>query len=66
MNTNLLRKTIKDTGKTITFLADRLGISRECFYGKISGNTEFKASEIVTLANELDLSKNTRDKIFFD
>lgn len=66
MNTNLLKKAIKDNGKTMTFLADQLKISRECFYGKVCGHTEFKASEIVTLSDQLNLEKSLRDKIFFD
>lgn len=64
-NTELLKKTITESGITIVFLADKLDISREAFYMKLNGKTEFKASEIFTLRRLLGLSSKQTEAIFF-
>lgn len=61
----ILNKTISDSGVTITFLAEKLGITREGLYKKLNGKTEFKASEIVKVQNVLKLTDEKRDEIFF-
>ena len=50
---------------TITFIARKIGITREGFYKKLNNETEFKASEIVILQSLLRLSNKKRDEIFF-
>lgn len=55
---------IDESGRSVSFLARKLGISREAFYKKRDGETEFKASEIVALSELLDLSLKERDEIF--
>jgi DNA-binding phage protein len=50
---------------TITSISKKLGITREGLYKKINNETEFKASEIVSMQRILHLSNETRDKIFF-
>lgn len=64
-DTKALREVIEETGIKITFLAQKIGISRECFYQKMRNETEFKASEIKALAKVLHLSAERRDAIFF-
>lgn len=60
-----LSKAISDSGMTITFIAKKIGITREGFYKKLNNETEFKASEISSLQSILNLSNKSRDKIFF-
>ena len=57
-----LSKAIENSGLKLTFIANKLELSREGFYKKLNNQTEFKASEIVKLLN---LSNKERDKIFF-
>lgn len=64
-NTELLKNAIKQAGVTMTFIADTVGISRHSLYSKIENDTEFKASEIVKIAEVLRLSDAERDAIFF-
>lgn len=60
-----LSKAIENSGLKLTFIANKLELSREGFYKKLNNQTEFKASEIVKLQDILNLSNNERDKIFF-
>lgn len=64
-NTEELREHIVSSGVSITFLAEKLGITRECFYKKLNNVTEFKASEIMKCSRLLHLSDDERDRIFF-
>lgn len=64
-DTALLQAAISKSGTTITWLASELGISREGLYNKVSGKTEFKASEVVALTRLLHLELEERDRIFF-
>jgi DNA-binding phage protein len=50
---------------TVTFIARKIGITREGFYKKLNNETEFKASEIAALQSILRLSNKKRDEIFF-
>lgn len=60
-----LSKAIENSGLKLTFIANKLELSREGFYKKLNNQTEFKASEIVKLQYILNLSNKERDKIFF-
>ena len=64
-NSKLLSEEISESGMSITFIAKKLGITREGFYKKLNNETEFKASEIVVLQSLLRLSNKKRDEIFF-
>lgn len=64
-NTNMLRKKISECGITFTFLASRIGITREALYMKLRNETEFKASEIVKVVDALGLTDKERNEIFF-
>lgn len=61
-----LQKKIKEQGITFSFLAMKIGITREALYKKIRNESEFKASEIVTITKLLDLSDIERNEIFFN
>lgn len=64
-DTNALKKCISDSGISISFIAHKMGISREGFYKKMNGETEFKASEICSLKELLGMTNAKRDAIFF-
>lgn len=63
-NTELLNKTILESGLKRQYLADKLGITRWGLTKKIENQSEFKASEIVILQEALQLSDDLRDQIF--
>lgn len=63
-NVERLREVITESGMSIVAISDKLNITREGFYKKMNGETEFKASEITALTRILRLSKSDRDKIF--
>lgn len=65
VNLALLRDTIDDSGVTIVSIAEKIGISREGLYKKLSGEAEFKASEIEKITLAMRLSKEERDSNFF-
>ena len=62
-NTVELEILIKRSGFTKKEVAKRLGLSDMGFYKKINNITEFKASEIMTLAELLGIEN--MDEIFF-
>lgn len=59
-----LKKRIKESGMTVTYIARKSGILRETLYNRMNGIGEFTASEIVALTATLGLSKPERDYIF--
>ncbi|MBO4579822.1 MAG: toxin-antitoxin system, antitoxin component, Xre family protein [Clostridiales bacterium] len=61
----LLKSTIDERGVKIVSIAEKMEISREGLYKKLSGDAEFKASEIEKITDALRLSKSERDSIFF-
>ena len=66
VDTVKLSKKIEQSGLTITALAAKSGMSRETFYNRMAGKSDFKASEITALTVVLQLSRAERDAIFFD
>ena len=64
-NTELLKEKIKESGLKVTAIAEKTGINRVTLYNKISGKSEFMASEIVALSNLLGLTTEEREAIFF-
>ena len=65
-NTKLLEKKIKESGKKISFLADKVGLSYAGFRNCVLNKAEFKASQIETLCSELNItSLKERQEIFF-
>lgn len=60
-----LKSRFKDTGMTVTAIAEKSGILRETLYNRLNGDADFKASEITALTKTLRLTKDERDDIFF-
>jgi hypothetical protein len=61
---DLLREAINKAGVKRTALAAAWGMSMPTFYSRISGNSEFTASEIVAASASLQLTIEQRDAIF--
>ena len=65
-NTLLLEEKIKESGKKITFLAKKCGLSYAGFRNCVTNKAEFKASHIEILCSELNISSlKERNDIFF-
>lgn len=60
-----LRKVINDSGMSITFIADKMGIERSNLYTRLNETVEFRVSEIENITKVLRLTDKQRDKIFF-
>lgn len=66
-NTEALEKKIRDQGIKKVFLAEKLGITSFGLSKKINNVNEFKASEIQTLCELLNItSLKEKESIFFD
>ena len=63
-DTALLKRYIEQSGLTLVWIANEMGLTRECLYHKLRGESEFKASEIVKLSTILHLDRKTRGQIF--
>jgi hypothetical protein len=65
-NQVLLEQKIKESGKKITYLADKVGLSYAGFRNCITNKAEFKASQIDILCDELNITNlKERQRIFF-
>lgn len=64
-NTKMLERAIKDNGLKKGYIAERLGISRGGLNNLINNRSEFKASQIQTLCETLNLTDAQRNAIFF-
>lgn len=63
-NMDLLREKIDESGMTVLAISEKSGIDRATIYNRLNNRGEWKASEIVSLAEVLRLSKAEREKIF--
>lgn len=61
----LLAETIDESGLKREYIAGKVGITREGLWNKISGRTEFTASELAALKDVLSLSNARFRRIFF-
>lgn len=66
MESELLRKAIKERGMKITFLADKMGISRQSLHAKINGDRLFDQGELLSLKTCLSMSDREFMSIFFE
>ena len=66
VNTELLRETIDNSGISIIFIANKMGVFRESVYNKLSGTTKFKVSEITSISQALNLDDKKRNAIFLN
>lgn len=64
-DTKALREKIDDSGYKLRFIAKQLGITYQGFLKKINNETEFKATEIQTLCNLLNIDIQGKEQIFF-
>lgn len=64
-NTALLESYISESGLKVGYICEKLGLSRQGFRKKLTNESEFKASEINSLAALLGISVTERDSIFF-
>ena len=60
-NTELLEKLIKENGLKLSFIAEKLGITRQALYKKIKGIAQFTGPEIKIFCQLLHL--DTWEKI---
>ena len=61
----LLVKTINESGLTREEIAGKVGLTREGLWNKLSGKTEFTASELAGMKKVLSLSNTRFRRIFF-
>lgn len=65
-NSLAVRNLIKERGLKLSFIAEKLKITRYCLSMKIDNKTEFKSSEIATLCEILNVeSLELKEKLFF-
>jgi hypothetical protein len=65
-NTELLEKKIAESGKKKIYLSEKVGLSLAGFRNCCTNKAEFKASQIQTLCEELNItSLKERHAIFF-
>lgn len=65
-NTELLEKKISESGKKKIFLAKKVGLSLAGFRNCVTNKSEFKASQIDTLCEELNITSLVeKEAIFF-
>ena len=60
-----LQAEIAKKGLSIPRLAEKIGISKKAFYEKLSGKTEFKRNEILSIKETLGISDERLLEIFF-
>ena len=56
-DTKLLEKLIKGSGLKLSFIAEKLGISRQALYKKIKGLAQFTGPEIKIMCKLLNLKE---------
>lgn len=65
-NTELLEKRIKDSGLKLSFIAEKLGITRQALHRKIKGLVQFTGPEIKIMCELLKLQEWAEIKpVFF-
>lgn len=65
MNLELLKSKIEQTNTSKIAIAEALKITRQGLYNKLSGEKEFKVSEINIISQMLSLTVAEREEIFF-
>lgn len=63
--TELLKAEMVKKKINADILSDKLGINTATFYRKMNGESEFDRSELQIIRNELNLSPDDMDAIFF-
>ena len=65
VNTDLLDKRIEESGLKISFLIEKLGLSRNGFDKKRRGINQFRVAEVYVICDLLKLSDEDRNSIFY-
>lgn len=66
VNTQLLEKTIAESGKKKQYLAEKCGIDRHSLSNKINNRSEFTGTQLRILCQELGVNQFKKmDEIFF-
>ena len=66
VDTQLLDGRIDDSGKKMSYLADKMGITVQAFRMKRKNLSEFTSDQVSVLCDELDIKKlSDKEKIFF-
>lgn len=65
MNYELLRAYIRDSGIKVSYLADKIGMTRQSLHAKLNGNRTFTQSEIMALKIALHMNDEDFMRIFF-
>ena len=65
IDTELLDKAIEKSGLKPSFIADKLGISRQAYNRKRQGQVAFRKSEVYVMCDLLRLSDSEGNQIFF-
>lgn len=65
VNSALFKEEMRRNGYTLETLSVELGRSRTGLFNKIHNLSEFRASEIATIADLFKLNKAKKDAIFF-
>jgi len=66
INTMELEIELKRANFSKKKLAIELGVSEMTLYNKLTGQTEFKISEVRTIAEKLNLTDAKKNEIFFN
>lgn len=66
MNTEALTEKLNSSGFSRSYVAEYLGITRQGLHNKLTGEREFKASEIRKISGLLGLSEHEQQDIFFN
>ena len=64
VNTQMLDNEIEKSGLKISYIIDKLGISRQAFDKKRKGKTPFRASEVYVLCDLCKIDDAVKPKIF--
>lgn len=65
INTFKLKAKIVENQTNVQELSKKIGISYSAFYRKLNGNTDFTIKEASMISNELKLTNNEINSIFF-
>ena len=64
-NLELLQQYIRNSGLKMSYISEKMGISRYTLHLKLTNESEFKTSEMNTLCNILGISDSDKLAIFF-
>lgn len=65
MNYELLRAFIRDSGIKVSYLAEKIGMTRQSLHAKLNGSRTFTQSEIMALKIALHMNDEDFMRIFF-